>query len=112
MRLTSALSTALILTATAALAAPINVVVAENFYAEPVAKIGGANVAINAIVNSPTADPHDFEPAPSVARAVADADVVIYNGIDYDPWMDRLIAATPSPKRVIINVGALMRHSR
>ena len=40
-------------------------------------------------------------------REVADADLVIMNGADYDPWMDRLLAAAPSPKRRVISVAEL-----
>ena len=31
----------------------------------------------------------------------------ILNGADYDPWMDKLIAAAPRPGRLVINVAAL-----
>ena len=92
-----------------AAAAPINVVVAENFYAEAVKAIGG-NVAFSEIISNPNADPHDFEPTPSTAKAVADAAIVIYNGIDYDAWMDKLIAASKAPKRTVINVGTLLKR--
>jgi len=97
---------------TAAQAAPIRVVVAENFYGEAVRAIGGDGVALTALITSPAADPHDFEPTPSNARAVADADIVIYNGIAYDPWMDKLLAASTNPKRKAITVaGLLMRKA-
>ena len=93
-----------------AIAAPINVVVAENFHGDVVQAIGGANVALMAIINSPDADPHDFEPTPSTAKAVADGRIVIYNGIDYDPWMDKLIAASKAPNRTVINVATLLKR--
>jgi zinc/manganese transport system substrate-binding protein len=94
----------------AAKAAPISVVVAENFYGDAVQAIGGTNVSLMAIINSPDADPHDFEPTPSTAKAVADAGIVIYNGIDYDPWMDKIIAASRAPKRTVINVATLLQR--
>jgi zinc/manganese transport system substrate-binding protein len=102
--------TALAALSNVASAAPINVVAAENFYAEPIKAIGGANVVVTEILSSPDADPHDFEPTPSVAKAVADAQIVVYNGIDYDPWMDKLIAASKSPKRTVLNVGVLLKR--
>jgi zinc/manganese transport system substrate-binding protein len=42
---------------------------------------------------SPQADPHHLEPAPSHARALAGAHVLIANGLGYDPWAGRIAAA-------------------
>ncbi len=92
----------------AASAAAIKVVAAENFYGEPAQAIGGDGAMVTDIINSPDADPHDYEATPSTARAIADADIVIYNGADYDPWMDKLLAASNAPKRVVINVADLL----
>ena len=55
-------------------------------------QIGGANVAVTSILSNPDQDPHLFEASPSVARATSTARIVIYNGVDYDPWMDKLLA--------------------
>jgi zinc/manganese transport system substrate-binding protein len=99
-----------VLMSNAANAAPINVVVAENFYGDAVQAIGGTNVNLTAIINSPDADPHDYEPTPSTAKAIADAGIVVYNGIDYDAWMDKLIAASKAPKRTVINVATLLKR--
>ena len=74
--------------------APIRIVAAENFYGDAATAIGGDHVAVESIIVSPGTDPHDFEPAPSVARGVADAAVVIMNGADYDPWMERLLESS------------------
>jgi zinc/manganese transport system substrate-binding protein len=91
-------------------AATINVVVAENFYAEAVRAVGGDNVNVTVVIESPSADPHEFEPTPATARQVADADVVVFNGIDYDPWMDRLLAASRAPQRTVIDVAELLQR--
>ena len=32
---------------------------------------------------------------------IADARIVIYNGADYDPWMDKLLAASPAAERKV-----------
>ena len=59
-------------------------------------------------MNNPDQDPHLFETSPSVVRQIADAQIVIFNGADYDPWMGKLIAAAPRPGRVVIDVADLM----
>ncbi len=87
--------------------AAIPVVAAENFYADVARQIGGAEVAVTAILDNPEQDPHLFEATPAAARAVAGARLVIENGAGYDPWMTRLSAASPAPARIVISVAAL-----
>src|SRR6185437_12033736 len=88
----------------------IAVVAAENFYGDIARQIGGGLVAVVSIMNSPDQDPHLFETTPGIVRQIADAQVVIYNGADYDTWMEKLLAAAPRPGRLTINVAALTNH--
>ncbi len=76
--------------------------------ARPRRRSAAISVDVNSIIANPNLDPHDYEATPSTARAVADARIVIYNGADYDPWMDKLIAATDRPQRIVINVANLL----
>jgi zinc/manganese transport system substrate-binding protein len=99
---------ALALTGAGALADPVRVVAAENFYGDLARQIGGEHVAVVSILTNPDQDPHLFEASPQTAKAVAGAQVVIVNGADYDPWMNRLLAASPAPARKTIDVGALV----
>jgi zinc/manganese transport system substrate-binding protein len=87
---------------------PISIVAAENFYGEVATAIGGDRVKVENILISPDADPHDFEPPPSVARAVADATIVVFNGADYDHWMENLLGSTERPDRKIIEAAGLI----
>lgn len=89
-------------------AAPIPVLGTENFYADLLSQIGGARVAASSLLNDPNADPHAFESSPQAAVLVADAGLVIVNGLGYDAFMDKLLAASPSPDRVVINVQRLL----
>jgi zinc/manganese transport system substrate-binding protein len=88
-------------------AEPINVVAAENFYGDIAQQTGGDNVAVTSILSSPDQDPHLFEASPSTAKALAGAKVVIVNGADYDPWMERLLKANKTPGRKVILAAAL-----
>jgi zinc/manganese transport system substrate-binding protein len=90
---------------------PVNLLAAENFYGDVAEQIGGSNVKVTSIMNNPNQDPHEFEASPSTARAVAGARLVVYNGVDYDPWIDKLLAASPSSERVTI-VAADLMHGR
>jgi zinc/manganese transport system substrate-binding protein len=83
-------------------AATISVVAAESTYGAIAESIGGELVKVDSIINNPNVDPHLFEADPQVARRVAEAQVVIMNGIGYDDWMTKLLAANPSKQRQIV----------
>lgn len=88
-------------------AEPLRVVAAENFYGEVAAEIGGPHVRVTSILANPDVDPHLFETSASTARSVADAAIVLYNGASYDPWMEKLLAASPRADRSEIVAAAL-----
>ncbi len=82
---------------------------AENEYANVISQIGGNYVSVSAIMSNPNTDPHTFEASPSVARIVSAAQLVIQNGVGYDTFMNTIEAASPNPKRKVIDVQNL-RH--
>jgi zinc/manganese transport system substrate-binding protein len=83
------------------------VIAAENFYGDIARQIGGDRVEVTSIMNNPDQDPHLFETSPSVARQLTEAQIVIYNGADYDPWMEKLLSSAPRPNRAVIVVADL-----
>jgi zinc/manganese transport system substrate-binding protein len=85
----------------------IAVVAAENFYGDIARQIGGERVAVVSIMNNPDQDPHLFETTPGILRQLAGAQIAIVNGANYDPWMEKLLAATPQPGRTVISVADL-----
>jgi zinc/manganese transport system substrate-binding protein len=89
-------------------AEPIKVVATENFYGDIARQIGGDEVAVASILKNPDQDPHEFEASPSTARAFAEASVVIVNGVGYDGWATKLLAASRSPSRARVSVAALL----
>jgi len=86
----------------------ISVVAAENFYGDVARQIGGDDVTVASIMSNPDQDPHLFETTPSTVRQIAAAQVVILNGADYDPWMDKLLKASPKAGRTAIVVADLV----
>jgi zinc/manganese transport system substrate-binding protein len=91
-------------------APPIKIVAAENFYGDIARQIGGEAVQVTSILSNPNQDPHLFEASPSTARALADADIVVYNGADYDPWMVNLLGASSAPNRIVIVAADLVHR--
>jgi zinc/manganese transport system substrate-binding protein len=95
-----------------AASAPLPVVAAENFYGDLLAQIGGDRVHVTSILSNPNADPHEYESSVRDARAVAQARLVVLNGLGYDRWMQKLLAASPRRERQVVNVGAGLLHLR
>jgi len=86
----------------------IKIVAAENFYGDIAQQLAGDNAQTTSILSNPDEDPHLFEASPSVARDLASAKIVVYNGVDYDPWMTKLVAANKAPGRRVIVAGELL----
>lgn len=92
-----------------ALAAPVKIVAAENFYGELAHEIGGNNVAVTSIISNPDADPHLFATSPKTSQSLAQAQIIIYNGADYDAWMEQMLTTVNKNQVIIINVADLMK---
>ena len=93
--------------ATLAAEEQIAVVATENFYGDIARQIGGDRVAVVSIMSNPDQDPHLFETTPATVRQIVKAQIVIVNGANYDPWMEKLLAATPRAGRVVITATNL-----
>ncbi|MDR5731189.1 metal ABC transporter solute-binding protein [Caballeronia sp. LZ025] len=88
--------------------ARVAIVAAENFYGDVIRQLGGDRVDVTSILSNPDQDPHLFEASPKTARALQHAALVVYNGADYDPWMDKLLGASKgNGKRTVIVAAQL-----
>ena len=85
----------------------IRIVAAENFWGSIAAQLAGAKGSAQSIIVNPAQDPHSYEPTAQDARTLAGAQLVIVNGVGYDPWAPRLLAANPVPGRTVLTVGDL-----
>jgi len=81
---------------------------AETQYADVISQIGGKYVDVSAIETDPNTDPHSFEVSPQIATRIAASDLVVENGLGYDDWADKMLAAAPEPGRQVINVQHLL----
>ncbi len=86
----------------------LKIVAAENFYGGAARQIAGDGASVTSILSNPNQDPHEFTTTASTAKAVADADIIIYSGIGYDSWMDKLLGTKGKPDRVVICVASLI----
>jgi len=85
----------------------IQVVAAENFWGSIASQVGGSHVQVTSIIVNPDTDPHAYEPTPSDARLIAQAQYVIVNGAGYDAWAPKLLDANPASGRTVLTVGDL-----
>jgi zinc/manganese transport system substrate-binding protein len=86
----------------------VRVVAAENFWGTIARQIGGRRATVTSIISSPAQDPHAYEPTAADARTMAEAQLAVVNGVGYDPWATRLLAANPVDGRAVLNVGTLL----
>lgn len=86
--------------------APVRVVASTDVYGSIVTAVGGDRVEVRSIIDSPDADPHEYEATPADAAAVTGAQILVLNGGGYDDFATRLAEAT-SPAPTVVNVVEL-----
>jgi zinc/manganese transport system substrate-binding protein len=62
--------------------------------------VAGHHIKVKSILSGATIDPHTYQASPSDAASITDANLVIYNGGDYDPWAVQVLAGHPDVKTV------------
>ncbi len=72
---------------------PLRVVASFSLLADLARQVGGERVVVQSLVG-PGQDGHVFQPTPTHARQVAQAGVVVSNGLGYEGWMPRLLQST------------------
>jgi zinc/manganese transport system substrate-binding protein len=108
LMLSSALFAACGTTASANAETTLHVVAGENFWGSIATQLGGIHVNVISIVKDPNADPHQYESDASAARAFATANYVILNGVGYDDWGQKLLAANPVTGRKVLIAANLL----
>ena len=58
-------------------------------------------VSVSSILDNPNTDPHAYEPTAGNARTLASAQLVVENGIGYDPWVPKLLASDQEDQTVL-----------
>lgn len=69
------------------------VVATYSILGDFVRNVGGEAVDLRTLVG-PGGDAHTFEPSPADGAALTEADVVVENGLGFEPWFDDLYAAS------------------
>lgn len=78
----------------------LNVVASFTILGDFVRTIGGDRVKVTTLVG-PDSDVHVYTPAPSDAKRIADAKLVIVNGLGLEGWLPRLVQSSGSKATVV-----------
>ena len=78
----------------------LNVVASFSILGDFVANVGGDRVDVTSLVG-PDGDVHVFTPAPADARKIADAGLVVVNGLGLEGWLPRLVQSSGSKAAVV-----------
>ena len=82
----------------------LKVVTTTTVFADIISNIGGDHVSVLSIIPA-GAGPEDYEPKPDDARKLADADLVVSNGVGLDDFLDPLIDAAGENSAVRLILG-------
>lgn len=98
----AALISLAVLSAAPAMAAErLKVVATFSILGDMVKNVGGDQVALTTLVGA-DGDAHVYKPTPADAKALAQADLVMVNGLGFEGWIDRLIKASGYKGPVIV----------
>jgi zinc/manganese transport system substrate-binding protein len=86
-------------------------VASTNVWGDIVKQIGGDHVNVFSIMSDPNADPHEYEADAKTAATLSKSQLVVENGLGYDDFMDKLLAASPNPNRAVLNAADAMQIS-
>jgi zinc/manganese transport system substrate-binding protein len=81
--------------------AKLKVLATFSILGDLVKNVGGDRVEVTTLVG-PNSDAHVYAPAPADAKKVADAKVVITNGLGFEGWMSRLVRASGTKAPVVV----------
>ncbi|MEO8907559.1 MAG: zinc ABC transporter substrate-binding protein, partial [Microbacteriaceae bacterium] len=98
--------------AEAAASGKLSVVATTNVWGDIAESVGGDHVAVTALIDDPSIDPHEFQADARDQLAIAKANVVIENGGGYDDFAGTMLATVKNPKRVTLNAVDLSRTTQ
>jgi zinc/manganese transport system substrate-binding protein len=91
--------------------APIKAVASFSILGDLVRQVGGDRVAV-AVLVGPGSDAHVFQPTPSQARLVGQAQIVFSTGLGFEGWMSRLLGtASYKGRHVVASRGIQAIHT-
>ena len=81
--------------------AQVRVAATTPILADLVRQVGGSRVQVVTVV-PPGADPHTFEPTPTLAKALSQTRLLFANGLGLEPFLPKLKTLLPRGARVVL----------
>jgi zinc/manganese transport system substrate-binding protein len=91
---------ALIATALPARAEPLKVVASFSILGDLVRNVGGNAVEVTTLVG-PDSDAHVYSPTPADAKKIADAKLIVINGLGFEGWVVRLVQSSGTKAKIV-----------
>jgi zinc/manganese transport system substrate-binding protein len=79
---------------------PLKVVASFSILGDFVKNVGGDRVEVTTLVG-PNGDVHVYTPAPADAKKIADARLVVINGLGLEGWLPRLVQSSGSKAAIV-----------
>ncbi|BCJ85992.1 metal ABC transporter substrate-binding protein [Effusibacillus dendaii] len=80
--------------------------VVTSFYplADFTKNVGKDNIEVHNLIQ-PGVEPHDWEPTPKDMKTISQADVFIYNGAGFEPWIEKVLNSVDKSKLVVVDAS-------
>lgn len=93
-------------------AEPLEVVTTFSILGDITQRVGGDRIRVHTLVG-PNEDAHVYQPTPADAKALAQARLVVVNGLGFEGWLERLIKSSGYRGKVTTasnGIRTLKRH--
>ena len=91
---------ALIVTALPVRAEPLKVVASFSILGDLVRNVGGNSIEVTTLVG-PDSDAHVYSPTPADAKKIANAKLIIVNGLGFEGWLPRLVQSSGGKVKIV-----------
>jgi len=82
----------------------LNVVTTTTVFADLISNVGGQFVTVTSLAGK-NADVHTFEPKPADIQTVANAKLLVMNGLGLDDWLERAITNGSASGTPLLKLG-------
>ncbi len=89
----------------------LKVIASFSILGDFVNNVGGQRLEVATLVG-PNGNAHVYAPSPADARKVADARLVLVNGLGFEGWLDRLVKASGTKAAIVVATKGIKPRER
>jgi zinc/manganese transport system substrate-binding protein len=89
----------------------LKVIASFSILGDFVKNVGGDRTVVGTLVGA-NGNAHIYAPSPADVRKVADANVVVVNGLGFEGWLDRLVKASGTKAPIIVATNGIKPRER